>query len=96
MKKQIQEEYGLKCNETVDGYTNFIYINRFGGVQHQGTLNKALRRIIHDCNYEVLDDGKKMRLCFYLFNCVLLLNHNIHHKIAIVKLLQYEDEFHAK
>ena len=24
-------------------------------VQHQGTLNKALRRIIRDCKYEVLD-----------------------------------------
>lgn len=27
-------------------------------VQHQGTLNKALRRIIRDCNFEVLDKGQ--------------------------------------
>lgn len=57
MEKQFQEEIGLKCTTSVDGYTDFIFINRFGGVQHQGTLNKALRRIIRDCNYEVLDKG---------------------------------------
>ena len=34
---------------------NFIFINRDGQVQHQGTLNKALRRIIRDCNEEVLE-----------------------------------------
>lgn len=39
----------------VDGYRNFIFVNPFGNVQHQGTLNKALRRIIRDCNLEVLD-----------------------------------------
>lgn len=57
MEKQFQEEIDLKCTVSVDGYTDFIFINRFGGVQHQGTLNKALRRIIRDCNYEVLDKG---------------------------------------
>ena len=39
----------------MDGYRDFIFVNRFGNVQHQGTLNKALRRIIRDCNFEVLD-----------------------------------------
>lgn len=57
-EKQYQEECELKCNAVVDGYTDFIFINRFGGVQHQGTLNKALRRIIRDCNYTVLDEMK--------------------------------------
>ena len=57
LERQYQEEIGLKCNVSVDGYTDFIFINRFGSVQHQGTLNKALRRIIRDCNYEVLDKG---------------------------------------
>ena len=55
MEKAYQEECGLKCQAVVDGYSDFIFINRFGNVQHQGTLNKALRRIIRDCNYEVLD-----------------------------------------
>lgn len=50
-EKQLQEDFGIKCTATVDGYTDFIFINRFGGLQHQGTLNKALRRIIRDFNY---------------------------------------------
>ena len=48
-EKYCQELNGLKCKATVDGYTDFIFINRFGNLQHQGTLNKALRRIIRDC-----------------------------------------------
>lgn len=55
MEKEYQEECGLRSKAVVDGYRDFIFVNRFGNVQHQGTLNKALRRIIRDCNYEVLD-----------------------------------------
>lgn len=49
-----QEALGVTCRASVDGYTDFIFVNRFGDVQHQGTLNKAIRRIIRDCNDEVL------------------------------------------
>ena len=51
-EKQKQEDLGLHCEVTIDGYTDFIFINRFGQVQHQATLNKAIRRIIRDCNDE--------------------------------------------
>lgn len=54
MEKAYQEEVGISCSAKVDGYTNFIFINRFGNTQHQGTLNKAIRRIIRDCNDAVL------------------------------------------
>ncbi|MGN0665017.1 MAG: tyrosine-type recombinase/integrase [Huintestinicola sp.] len=74
MEKAYQEEIGLKCNVVVDGYTDFIFINRFGGVQHQGTLNKALRRIIRDCNYEVLDKGMKDPVLLPKFS-----NHSLRH-----------------
>jgi len=69
MEKEFQEMCGLKCNATVDGYADFIFINRFGGVQHQGTLNKALRRIIRDCNYEVLDKEQKNPVLLPKFSC---------------------------
>ena len=69
MEKQFQEMCDLKCNAIVDGYTDFIFINRFGGVQHQGTLNKALRRIIRDCNYEVLDKEQKSPVLLPKFSC---------------------------
>ena len=53
-EKQNQLDTGISCTATIDGYTDFIFLNRNGQPQHQGTLNKALRRIIRDCNDEVL------------------------------------------
>lgn len=58
-EKKYQKELGIKCEAVVDGYTDFVFVNRFGSVQHQGTLNKALKRIIRDCNYEVFENGLK-------------------------------------
>ena len=54
-EKAYQEEVGISSKAEVDGFSDFIFVNRFGNVQHQGTLNKALKRIIRDCNYELLD-----------------------------------------
>lgn len=34
-EKKNQEELGISCEVTVDAYTDFIFVNRFGGVQHQ-------------------------------------------------------------
>ncbi len=34
MEKQYQEECGLESRAVVDGYRDFIFINRFGNVQH--------------------------------------------------------------
>ncbi|WP_415669252.1 tyrosine-type recombinase/integrase, partial [Streptococcus hyovaginalis] len=55
LEKKRQEELEIVCKSKIDGYTNFIFLNRFGNVFHQGTLNKALKRIIRDCNFAVLD-----------------------------------------
>lgn len=65
IEKENQRLLGIKCDVHVDGFTDFVFVNRFGNVQHQGTLNKAIRRIIRDCNEEVMEkskDGKKMVL----------------------------------
>ena len=69
MEKKYQEETGLHCKATVDCYTDFIFINRFGDVQHQGTLNKAIRRIIRDCNDEVLLRGEADPVLLPKFSC---------------------------
>ena len=63
-EKAFQEEVGISCKAEVDGFSNFIFVNRFGNVQHQGTLNKALKRIIRDCNYELIDksSGKEITM----------------------------------
>jgi len=79
LEKQYQEEAGIRCQVLIDGFTNFIFVNRFGGAQHQGTLNKAIRRIIRDCNDEVLlkARGKKEPTLLPPFSC-----HSLRHTFA--------------
>ncbi len=69
MERLYQQEQGLSCTASIDLYTDFIFINRFGGVQHQGTLNKAIRRIIRDCNDEVLARGEDDPVLLPPFSC---------------------------
>ena len=68
-ERAYQEFNDLKCSVSVDGYTDFIFINRFGNVQHQGTLNKALRRIIRDCNDTQLSKGGSNLVLLPNFSC---------------------------
>ena len=58
-EKQYQQKNKIKCNSTIDGYTDFIFLNRFGNVHYPSILNKALKRIIRDCNYQILDSEKE-------------------------------------
>lgn len=58
-EKERQQKENITCNSVIDGYTDFIFLNRFGEVQHQGTLNKALRRIVRDCNEKIIVNSKK-------------------------------------
>lgn len=69
MEKEYQELNHLKCNVTIDGYTDFVFINRFGNVQHQGTLNKAIRRIIRDCNDYQIEKAGKNPVLLPKFSC---------------------------
>ena len=62
MERKYQKEHGIVCNSNVDGYDDFIFLNRFGLVYAQTTLNAALKRIVSDCNEQVLEKtepGKK-------------------------------------
>ena len=68
-EKEVQELLDIKCEAVVDGYTDFIFINRFGNVQHQGTLNKAIRRIIRDCNDEQFLKSDNPKVLLPHFSC---------------------------
>lgn len=54
-EKARQEADGIKCRVAVDGYTDFVFLNKEGHCLNQGTLNKALRRIIRDCNFKAME-----------------------------------------
>lgn len=73
-EKEYQKEIGVSCAVTIDGYTDFVFVNRFGNVQNQGTLNKALRRIIRDCNGEILENNTQKSEIVLLprFSCHIL------------------------
>ena len=69
MEREYQREIGLTCNVVIDGYTDFIFLNRDGGTFYQGTLNKTIRRIIRDCNDEVLQKGEENPVLLPHFSC---------------------------
>lgn len=46
----IDFENGVFCKSDIDGYTDFIFLNRFGNVFIQPDLDRALGRIIDAYN----------------------------------------------
>ena len=69
MEREYQQLIGLECKVTIDGYTDFIFLNRDGGTFYQGSLNKTIRRIIRDCNDEVLQNGEENPVLLPHFSC---------------------------
>lgn len=79
-EKAYQEKTGITCKQVIDGYTNFIFVNRFGYIQHQGTVNRALKRIIRDCNINEIDKAGGVKDDLVLlpnFSC-----HSLRHTMA--------------
>ena len=87
-EKEYQKEIGVSCVVTIDGYTDFVFVNRFGNVQNQSTLNKALRRIIRDCNDEILENNNQKKEVVLLprFSC-----HILRHTFT-TRLCEYESD----
>lgn len=69
MEKEYQQALDIKCEVVIDGYTDFIFLSRDGGTFNQGTLNKTIRRIIRDCNDEVLQKGEEDPVLLPHFSC---------------------------
>ena len=94
MEKEFQEECGMKSVSHIEGYSDFVFVNRNGEVQHQGTLNKALQRIMRDCNSEVLEkkgvDSDPVLLP--KFSCHVLRHPYVKHttKIFSLRLMDFQ------
>ena len=58
MERELQKTFGIKFRDSIDGFKDFVFLNRFGKVHNNGTLNKALRRIVRDCNLSIMDNNK--------------------------------------
>ena len=70
-EREYQKEVGLTCKSSIDGFTDFVFLNRFGEVLNLGVLNKALKRIIRDCNKEILEKhtGEGIPILLPNFSC---------------------------
>lgn len=60
-QKQYLKDNDLRSVDVIDGFKDFIFVNRFGHVQHQGTLNKAIKRIIRDANFDALEKNPSIK-----------------------------------
>ena len=54
-EKSYQKEAGLTCKATIDGYTDFIFLNRFGSPHNPQTINRTIRRISLAYNEEEME-----------------------------------------
>lgn len=69
LEREFQNLLGTTCKMEVDGYTDFVFLNRFGNVHHQGSLNKAVQRIIRDCNDAQFIENETPSVLLPSFSC---------------------------
>ena len=55
MQKEYLELTGLKSVDHIDGYDDFIFINRYGKVFNQSPINSAIHRIVKEINLDILE-----------------------------------------
>lgn len=77
LEKEMQDMLGVSCDVKINGYTDFVFLNRFGGLQHQGTLNRMYKRIIRDCNDAAFLESENPEVLLPNFSC-----HNFRHTFA--------------
>ncbi len=71
-EKLYQEGVGLTCNVTIDDYTDFVFLNKNGSVHSESSLNRALKRIIRDCNTEEFEKTEMPPVLLPNFSCHIL------------------------
>ena len=69
MEKEYQKEAGIECRSVIDGYTDFIFLNRNGEVHMRTTIGKAIKRIIRDCNDEQFLKSENPEVLLPNFSC---------------------------
>ena len=78
MGMRVGEITGLRwCDVEINAYADFVFLNRFGGLQHQGTLNRVYKRIIRDCNDAAFLESENPEVLLPNFSC-----HNLRHTFA--------------
>ena len=58
-EKAYQKEAELVCMANIDGYTDFIFLNRFGNPHNPQTINRTIKRISLAYNEEEMEAAEK-------------------------------------
>ena len=59
MERMRQMQTGTFCKNEIDGYSGFIWTNRYGEILNPHCVNRAIVRIIRDYNAEETELAKK-------------------------------------
>lgn len=58
-EKAYQKEVELSCQSTIDGFTDFIFLNRYGNPHNPQTINRTIKRITLAYNEEEMEAADK-------------------------------------
>lgn len=76
-ERKYQFKQGIRCNATIDGYTDFIFLNRYGMPHNPQTINRTIKRITLNYNeqeMELAEKEKREPILLPNFSC-----HNLRH-----------------
>jgi len=79
-EREYQKEAEITCQVTIDGYTDFVFLNRYGNVHNPQTINRAISRIVQAHNIEEIELAEKKKrepVIIPHFSC-----HNLRHTFA--------------
>jgi len=98
LEKEFQRQNHTACAAEIDGYTDFVFLNRFGNVYSQRDLNRAITGIVekYNANPKMDDKGNEILLphltchCFRHTFAVILCERDVNVKVAQM-LLGHKD-----
>lgn len=76
-ERAYQAETGLICKANIDGYTDFVFLNRYGNPHNPQTINRTIKRITLAYNEEEMeaaDQEEREAVLIPTFSC-----HNLRH-----------------
>lgn len=79
MEREILARKNIICTQKIDGYTDFVFLNRFGKMFDQRAINKALTRIVELYNLSAAQNIGDEDLTLPHISC-----HSLRHTYAVI------------
>ena len=78
LERKILDAKGIKCVQEIDGYTDFVFLNRFGRIFNQTSINRALARIVESYNSSICEGNNEIQAMPHLTS------HSLRHTYATI------------